>query len=291
MGQTNTVRRREHAETARGKAAAARAAAARRERRRRIAVVVGAAVAVLAVVVVIVVVGVTQKAKTADASRPAASAAVLAAVTVPGNVLDSIGAGSVTAAPKPVSDAPLTEGGKPQVLYIGAEFCPYCAAERWPLVQALSRFGTFTGLKTVHSSPTDVFPNTSTFSFHGATYRSDVIAFTGKELETVTGAVLDQPTAAENALWKKYTGQGSFPFLDIAGKYVATGPSYDPTVLKGLTADQIAAALADPSSAVARAVDGAANVLTAAICKSTGNQPASVCSAAGVTAAADKLGG
>lgn len=246
----------------------------------------------LAVVAVIVVIGATRSSKPADASRPAPSAAVLAAVTsVPGTVLDGIGAGSVTGAPKGVSDAPLADSGKPQVLYIGAEFCPYCAAERWPLVQALSRFGTFTGLKTVHSSPTDVFPNTSTFTFHGATYRSDVIAFTGKELETVTGARLDQPTVAENALWKKYTGKGSFPFLDIAGKYVATGPSYDPTVLKGLSAEDIAAVLADPTSAVARAVDGAANVLTAAICKSTGNQPANVCSAAGVVAAAPKLGG
>ena len=292
MGRTNTVRRREQAETAREKAAAARVAAARRERRRRIAMVAGAAIAVLAVIGGIVAVGATRTKSAADASRPVASAAVVDAITgVPVGVLDRVGAGSVTAAPKAVSDAPMKDAGRPQVLYIGAEFCPYCAAERWPLVQALSRFGTFSGLKTVHSSPTDVFPNTSTFSFHGATYRSDVIAFTGRELETVTGAVLEQPTVAENALWKKYTGQGSFPFLDIAGKYVATGPSYDPTVLKGLTAEQIAAALADQNSAVARAVDGAANVLTAAICKSTGNQPASVCSAAGVISAANKLGG
>lgn len=290
--QTNTARRREHELNAREKAAAARVAAARRARRRRVAVIVGSAVGVLAVIGVIVAIGVSKSSKPADRSRPEASAAVVAAVTgVPQSTLDTIGAGTVTATPKPVSDPPLTAGGKPSVLYIGAEFCPYCAAERWPLVQALSRFGTFSGLKTTHSSPTDVFPNTSSFSFVATGYTSDVVAFTGKELETVTGAPLDQPTAAENALWKKYTGRGSFPFLDIAGKYVITGPSYDPTVLKGLTPEQIAEQLADPSSAVARAVDGAANVLTAAICKSTGNKPTSVCTAAGVTTAANKLGG
>ncbi len=33
--------------------------------------------------------------------------------------------------------------GKPEVLFVGAEFCPFCAAERWPLIVALSRFGHF----------------------------------------------------------------------------------------------------------------------------------------------------
>ena len=42
--------------------------------------------------------------------------------------------------------------GKPEVLYVGAEYCPYCAAQRWALAVALSRFGTFTGLETTHSS-------------------------------------------------------------------------------------------------------------------------------------------
>ena len=36
----------------------------------------------------------------------------------------------------------LTSGGKPEILYVGAEYCPYCAAERWAMVVALSRFGT-----------------------------------------------------------------------------------------------------------------------------------------------------
>jgi hypothetical protein len=29
--------------------------------------------------------------------------------------------------------------GKPEMLYIGAEFCLYCAELRWPLAVALSR--------------------------------------------------------------------------------------------------------------------------------------------------------
>jgi hypothetical protein len=52
---------------------------------------------------------------------------------------------------------------------------------------------------------------------------------------------------------------------------------------------QIAAALADPTSPVAQAVDGSANVLTAALCEVSGQQPAAVCTAPGVAAAAKTL--
>jgi len=51
-------------------------------------------------------------------------------------------------------------------------------------------------------------------------------------------------------------------------------------VLQGKTWRQIAAALHDPSSPIAQGADGAANYLTAAICKLTGNQPASACTPA-----------
>lgn len=292
--QTNTVRRRQHAETARERAAAERSAAQQRERRRRLLIVVGSTVGVLAVIGAIVAAGViSSHSKKGSSARPAASATLMAAVTgVPATTLDSVGLGAVKTAPKAVHDPALTSGGKPEVLYVGAEYCPYCAGERWALVQALSRFGTFTGLKTVRSSPRDAFPNTSTFSFYGATFNSPTIAFTGRELATVNNVPLEAPTAAEAALWHKYTGSpGSFPFLDIGGRYVSTEPPVDPSALTGLTAQEIADRLADPASDVAKAVGGAANVLTAAICRVTNDQPSSVCSAAGVIAAGKALGG
>src|SRR5438309_707950 len=46
----------------------------------------------------------------------------------------------------------LTFAGKTEVLYIGAEYCPYCAAERWSLVVALSKFGSFSGLTYMQSA-------------------------------------------------------------------------------------------------------------------------------------------
>jgi hypothetical protein len=288
--------RRAHENDARQKAAAIRLEAQRRARRRRLRLVIGASVGVLAAIGAIVAIGVTSSSSPSSAGsadRPLTPASVVTAVTgVPTAVLDAVGSGTATSPPKAVQDAALTAGGKPQVLYVGAEYCPYCAAARWTMVQALSRFGTFTDLKSVRSSPTDVFPNTPTFSFYGARYSSSTVVFTPRELETVTGKPLETPTAAETALWQRYTGKpGSFPFVDIAGRFVVAGPTYDPSVLGGLNEQEIAASLADPTSPVAKAIDGAANVMTAAICSATSGQPAAVCSAAGVRAAAGPLRG
>ena len=101
---------------------------------------------------------------------------------------------------------------------------------------------------------------------------------------------LQTPTAAQSALMAKYDSQGSIPFLDIANRYVITGSSFSPQVLQGLSRSQIAAELSDPNSAVAQAIDGTANDITAAIASVTGNQPASVGSSSTIAAIAQKLG-
>ena len=146
----------------------------------------------------------------------------------------------------------LTQDGKPEVLYMGAEYCPYCATERWAMVIALSRFGTFSGLKTTHSSSTDVYPNTQTFSFHGATYQSRWIAFTGVEMQSNQRqgdgyATLDTPTGAQQQILNTYdrapyvgtgaSSSGGIPFIDFGGKFLVSGATYDPSVLQGQTAD------------------------------------------------------
>jgi hypothetical protein len=53
----------------------------------------------------------------------------------------------------------------------------------------------------------------------------------------------------------------------------------------------IAGSLADPSNQTAQNIDGTANILTAAICQLTNNQPGQVCSTPTITAAKAKLGG
>ncbi len=73
---------------------------------------------------------------------------------------------------------------------------------------------------------------------------------------------------------------GAIPFIDFGNKWMIVGATYSPAVLQGLTWAQIAADLRVPSSPVAQGVLGTANVITAAICSTTGNQPAAVCTPA-----------
>ena len=180
----------------------------------------------------------------------------------------------------------LTSGGKPEVLYIGAQYCPYCAAERWALAVALSKFGTFQGLSGIHSAGgREVYPHTATLNFYKSSYTSKYLTFTPVEQETVSEKPLEKTSAAQNALITKYDSppyvsaseQGAIPFIDFGGKYFVHGAQYDPQLLSGQTWAQVAAALKDPSNAVAKGADGAANMVTATICKVTNNQPSNVC--------------
>ena len=58
--------------------------------------------------------------------------------------------------------------GKPEVLYVGAEFCPFCGAERWPLIVALSRFGHFTTLTNMQSAQALGVPRHPDLQLRGA---------------------------------------------------------------------------------------------------------------------------
>ena len=291
----------------REKIAAQRAAAKRAEQRRNGLFIAGGAVIVVIAVVVAFIVVKTNK---STGSTPTASASVSGAPTgsaltsvvntvtsVPTSATDAVGNGGVTG-PQTISPAgpSLTSSGKPELLYIGAEYCPYCAAERWGMVVALSRFGTFSGLAPMRSSSIDQYPNTATWTFAHSTYTSSYLSFSPVEMYTniplSSGqgyTTLQTPTSAQNALFAKYdappyvqstSDDESYPFLDFANKYVIVGSSYSPQVLSGLTWSQIASDLSSSSSAVAKAVNGTANYITATICKLTGNQPATACTSA-----------
>jgi thiol-disulfide isomerase/thioredoxin len=213
---------------------------------------------------------------------PAGQAAVVAlATSVPGSVLAAVGTGQGVTGPGRIHGSALTSAGKPELLYIGADYCPYCAMEQWAMIVALSRFGTFTGLNETRSIPSDVYPDTATLRFYGATYRSKYFTFVS--VDVYTNALhgnsytpLQHPTKAEQALWVKY-GEESFPFLDFGNAYAQIGVQASPAVVHGLSWLAIAKALHDPFSPVAKAVDGSANYLIATICELTGNRPASAC--------------
>jgi hypothetical protein len=277
-------------QSAQQRIAAQRAAARRAEVRRRILLAAGSVAVVVAIVVAFVVIKLNQgggPASKIPTTGQALPASVMTDITaVPVATLKAIGPGSVPSylsrPVRPASDSPLTSGGKPELLYIGAEFCPYCAELRWSMVVALSRFGGFAGpLRGIRSSATDVFPSTATLTFYKApAYSSRYLTFTPVENEDVNHNRLQPVTAQQQAIWFRHSPGGGYPFLDFGGKAVITSPIYNPQVLQGKDWAQIAAALRNPASPIAQGVLGAANYITAAICKMTGNKPASVCNSA-----------
>jgi hypothetical protein len=274
------------------RAAAIQQAQARRQRTLTftVATVTVVIVAVLGLLVAKSVKG-TPDAAPSETSGLASAAVVHAVENVPSSVFDAVGTGTAVNAPRRTSGDALSADGKPRVLYVGSEYCPYCAAERWGLAVALSRFGTFTDLGQTASDPNDAAPNTRTLAFHGTTYTSQYLSFTGYEQQDRTRSrTLDTLSPADQAILTAKNPDGSIPFVDLGGRYLSTGASYDPAILAGMSHAQIAAALSDPSSAAGRAIIGTANLFTAALCALTGNQPAGVCTSAGVTAAAGKLG-
>jgi len=289
--------------------AAERALAEQREaaRRRRQWWASGSLAAAVLVVAVLIAVHFATTSGTSSGQQfadPAATAILPEVTTVSQANLDQVGKGTgVNNVPTALTgESALTADGKPLVLYVGAEYCPFCAAQRWGLVVALSRFGSFENLGTTHSSSSDTYPNTATLDFHGSTYMSDYITFQGVETQSNVKsgsgyAALDSLTADQQAVVSKYNAApyvssdsaGSIPFLDFGNKYLVSGASYSPQIITGMAGSDIAAALADPTSAQAQAILGAANAFTAAICAMTGGQPGSVCTSAAATAYADSI--
>ncbi|HEV3406005.1 MAG TPA: DUF929 family protein [Candidatus Dormibacteraeota bacterium] len=208
------------------------------------------------------------------------TAQVISIITsLPSSEFDAVGQGTANNLVKPISGSTLTgASGRPEVVYIGAEYCPYCAAQRWPLIIALSRFGTFSGLQTTTSSSTDVYPNTITFTFRSATYTSQYIDFHSVETLDRDQNKLQTPSSTDQQLIARYGG--SIPFLDFGNHYASTGAYYLPDIISGMSWLALADTLKQPDSAQARAIIGSANLMTAAICKMNGDQPASVCSSA-----------
>ena len=262
---------------------------------------IGGVLVLVAVIVVAFIVISHQSSGTASAPTPA-SAAVLKAVTqVDPSVSNTVGTGSVKNPLQTIKNPPppLTgPTGKPEVLYMGAEYCPYCAAERWALIAALSRFGTFSHLNQTTSSSTDVFPSTPTFTFYHSTFTSPYIDFVPVEMQGNVAdssgnyPTLQTPTSDQQNLLNKYdappyidaSSAGSIPFIDIANKYVQIGlaQGYSAQDLSGLQWQDIANDLSQPSSPVAQHIIGSANYLTAAICIATNQQPGSVCNSSAI---------
>jgi hypothetical protein len=245
---------------------------------------------------------------TTETFNAAPSSLVNTVASVPSSVYDTVGVSSPGIPVTPLQstskdgNAPMWEatvnGGarEPVVFFYGAEFAPYAAAERWPLVLALSRFGTFRRLGLVQSSATSAFANISTFTFYDTYYTSKYVVLEPVERYgslNPTGArylSLQTPDQRERTAIAGYGSSATtFPLLDVGNRWILDGAAFTPGALTGLAQDQIAGDLSSPASPLTQAVVSAANEITASICAVDGQKPGNVCESRGVLAADQAL--
>ncbi len=280
--------KRAEAEAAAARRAAEAARLARKKRQRTLTY--GAIGLVIVVIAGLIAVKVVHKpASDTGSGIQDADPAVVAQITaIPVSVLDKVGDGGFLPDFRLPSGnpPPLVNGGLPRVLYVGGLFCPFCATQRWPMVAALSRFGTFKGLRYARSSASDTPKDINSFSFSGVTYTSSYLSFTPYETTDRNHKQLDTLPAADTTLVNTLDNQptlpsgataGTIPFVDIANRWVLAGASYNATDLQGKTWAEIASA-ATSGTGLGLHLDATANWITAALCSVTGNKPASVCS-------------
>ncbi|MDE1858651.1 MAG: DUF929 family protein [Thaumarchaeota archaeon] len=177
---------------------------------------------------------------------------------------------------------------KPQVVYVGAEFCTYCALQRWALVMALSRFGDFSGLRYMTSGPNE--GDLATFTFVGSTYSSSYITFKPYELADRSNPPRQLQTLPSNysAIWNAY---GGYPFMDFGNRYLVPGSLLvDESILQGKNWTSVILSIST-SDGGGTQVRQAANLVTAVICKLTQGAPASVCLASPIDSTSTGIAG
>jgi len=181
-----------------------------------------------------------------------------------------------------VSAAPLVSGGKPVVFFMGAQYCPFCAADRWAFVKATSRFGTWSGLKALASrGGVDGFASVPTYDLVGATYHSSLISLSQREVADLAGNTLEQLNASQSELVNHYDSGGGIPFTaagGASGQYTI-GLAYSPALLVGQSFEQIRQRVSsNANTPTVRAINAQTDAITALICKLTDGAPAGACS-------------
>lgn len=246
--------------------------------------------AVVAATVAVAVFLAVRPATPAARINPALAKLITEVTTVPEKLGGSAYFGYVSALAQPVTGMPLKQRGKPEVFYVDAGYCPYCAAQNWALIVALSHFGTFSGLSTVHTHPYHGLPPIDGWMFYGSSFTSKYLAFVPVETrsDTLVSAKanpgdgtsyldLQKLTRAQQAIFNKYDSTHAVPFIDFGNRTVQTGSIVAPSALAGQTWSEIASTLRKGGTAADQAILGAAGSIIAQLCQLTGNRPASAC--------------
>jgi hypothetical protein len=177
-----------------------------------------------------------------------------------------------------VEDQSAPVQGRLPVLFVSAQYCVFCAAERWALVDALERFGTLSQISPSQSAIADgVNTPIPTYDLTRAQFASPVVDFQHVDIADQHGNPLQQLTAAQQSRLDQYDPRGGIPFLDIGDVYVQVSSGYAPSLLQGLSFAQVQQALADPTSTVGQTIHQEGTRITALVCKLAGSAPQAAC--------------
>ena len=176
--------------------------------------------------------------------------------------------------------------GKPILVSATGEYCSPCALQRWPLVMALMRFGNFTNLEYMTTSVSE--GDYSTFAFAASSYTSNYVVFQPYGIYDRGGNPFETLPANYSSANQQY-GKSSVPFLDFADDYAVSGSILpNPGLLGTRNWTQIISSI-QAGDTLGGQIKQAANVITAVICKTTGNKPASVCDNPSIVTLTDTL--
>ena len=173
-----------------------------------------------------------------------------------------------------VTNEPLKRSsGKSLVFFMGAGFCPFCAAERWAIVSALNNFGKWEGItESTGAGHDEKYLNIPTLNFAQAKYTSNYVEFIGRETADRNFEPLQDLSEKDHEILDTFNPDQIIPFLLIDGQFMQVGSGYSPAILEGMDHEKVKTELENPLSPVGKAMRAEIDNISALVCKSIGGK-------------------